>query len=105
MLVDYLVVSYGASARPSMGAVLKMREKGYKVGFLRLISIWPFSNSIVRELGKKVNKIFVPEMNLGQISREIERFVNCDVHSVSKIGGVAHTINEIVEYIEKIITK
>lgn len=103
--MDYLVVSYGASARPSMGAVLKLRERGIKVGFLRLITIWPFSNSIVKEHGKKVKKIFVPEMNLGQISREIERFVSCDVHSVSKIGGVPHTINEIVEQIEIRINK
>jgi len=101
--MEYLVVSYGASARPSMGAVLKLREKGFRIGFLRLITIWPFASTIVKELGKKANKIFVPEMNLGQISREIERFVSCDVLPVSKIGGVPHTINEIAEYIEKII--
>ncbi|MBI5323826.1 MAG: 2-oxoacid:acceptor oxidoreductase subunit alpha [Ignavibacteriae bacterium] len=103
--MEYLVVSYGASARPSMGAVLKLREKGYKVGFLRLITIWPFSSTIVKELGKKVKNIFVPEMNLGQISREIERFVSCAVHPVSKIGGVAHTINEIVYEIESEVKK
>jgi hypothetical protein len=39
--------------------------------------------------------VFVPEMNLGQISREIERFVKCDVVSIPKIGGIAHTIDEI----------
>ncbi|TAL68136.1 MAG: 2-oxoacid:acceptor oxidoreductase subunit alpha [Bacteroidetes bacterium] len=104
-VLDYLVVSYGASARPSMGAVLNLREKGYKVGFLRLITIWPFPNSIVKELGKKVKKIFVPEMNLGQMSREIERFVSCDVHSISKIGGVPHTISEIINEIESRVNK
>jgi 2-oxoglutarate ferredoxin oxidoreductase subunit alpha len=103
--MDYLVIAYGTTARPSMGAVLKLREKGYKIGFLRLITIWPFSNTIVRVLGKRVKNIFVPEMNLGQMSREIERFVSCDVHSVSKIGGIPHTINEIVEYIENRIVK
>jgi hypothetical protein len=42
-------------------------------------------------------------MNLGQISREIERFVNCEVIPVSKVGGVPHTIKEIVSEIRKSI--
>jgi len=49
----------------------------------------------VRELGARVKKIFVPEMNLGQLSREIERFVRCEVVPIPKIGGIAHTIDEI----------
>ena len=98
---EYLVISYGASSRPSLGAVTRLREKGMKIGFLRLITIWPFPEKIVKRLGLKVKKIFVPEMNLGQLSREIERFVNCDVIPVSKIGGVPHTINEIEAAIKK----
>ncbi|MBM2813457.1 MAG: 2-oxoglutarate oxidoreductase alpha subunit [Ignavibacteria bacterium] len=97
--MDYLAVSYGAAARPTMGAVLKLRERGIKIGFLRLITIWPFPIDICTELGKRTKKIFVPEMNLGQVSREIERFVNCPVESVSKIGGISHTIDEITNYI------
>jgi 2-oxoglutarate ferredoxin oxidoreductase subunit alpha len=98
---EYLVISYGASSRPSLGAVTRLREKGMKIGFLRFITIWPFPDKIVKKLGSKVKKIFVPEMNLGQLSREIERFVNCDVIPVSKIGGVPHTINEIESAIKK----
>ena len=39
--------------------------------------------------------ILVPEMNLGQLSREIERFVDCQVISMPKIGGIVHSISEI----------
>lgn len=98
---EVVVISYGASARPSLGAVMRAREKGLKVGFLRLISIWPFPKHIVKNLNNKVHKIFVPEMNLGQLSREIERFVSCEVVSISKIGGISHTIDEILSPIEK----
>lgn len=97
--MEYLVVSYGASARPALGAVIKLREQGIKIGFLRLITIWPFPQHIFKKYALMVKKIFVPEMNLGQISREIERFVSCDVISISKIGGVAHRIDEIRERI------
>jgi 2-oxoglutarate ferredoxin oxidoreductase subunit alpha len=92
---DYVVISYGATSRPAAGAVLRARADGKKVGMLRLITIWPFPEGKVRELGARARKVFVPEMNLGQISREIERFVKCDVVSIPKIGGIAHTIDEI----------
>jgi 2-oxoglutarate ferredoxin oxidoreductase subunit alpha len=98
---EVVVISYGAAARPSLGAVLTAREKGMKVGFLRLISIWPFPRNVVHALDGKVRMILVPEMNLGQISREIERFVSCDVVPVSKIGGISHTVGEILDPIEK----
>ncbi len=97
------VVSYGATARPSLGAVLKARKKGKKVGFFRFITIWPFARKQIAALGEKVNTILVPEMNLGQISREIERFVDCEVISVPKIGGVAHSIDEIHEKIKEVV--
>jgi len=91
----YLVVSYGAASRPAMGAVQALREKGVRIGFLRLITVWPFPDEKVKELGARVQRIFVPEMNLGQISREIERFADCPVVPVSKIGGIPHSIREI----------
>jgi 2-oxoglutarate ferredoxin oxidoreductase subunit alpha len=97
---DIAVLSYGATARPAHGAVLRAREKGMKVAFMRLISIWPFPAKAVERLGSKVDRIYVPEMNLGQVNREVERFVDCDVVPVSKIGGVPHTISEIVTAIE-----
>ncbi len=89
------VVSYGVTARPARGAVLKARAAGKKINFLRLISIWPFPQKVIRDLGKRNKKIYVPEMNLGQVSREVERFVNCEVTSIPKIGGIPHTIDEI----------
>jgi 2-oxoglutarate ferredoxin oxidoreductase subunit alpha len=89
------VIAYGATARPAQGAVRSVRAQGHEVDFLRLITIWPFAQEQVAEFGKNLDAILVPEMNLGQISREIERFVSCPVIPVSKIGGVPHSINEI----------
>jgi 2-oxoglutarate ferredoxin oxidoreductase subunit alpha len=92
---EYAVVAYGATSRPAKGALLKARAENKNIDFLRLITIWPFPRKEIQELGKRVKKIFVPEMNLGQVAREIERFVNCDVISIPKIGGVPHSIDEI----------
>lgn len=98
---EYAVVAYGATSRPAKGAVIKARKEKKKIDFLRLITLWPFPRDVFKELGKRVKKIFVPEMNLGQISREIERFVNCEVIPVPKIGGIAHSIDEIYKAINE----
>lgn len=97
---DVAVLSYGASARPAQGAVLRARKKGLKVAFMRLIGIWPFPAKAVERLGSKVDRIYLPEMNLGQVNREVERYVDCPVVPISKIGGVPHTVTEIVTAIE-----
>ena len=97
---DFAVLSYGASARPALGGVLRAREKGLKAGFMRLIGIWPFPAKAVERLGSKVDRIYVPEMNLGQVNREVERYVDCEVVPISKIGGVPHTVSEVMSAIE-----
>ncbi len=97
---DFAILSYGASARPALGATLQARKRGLKAGFMRLISIWPFPARAVERLGSKVDRIYVPEMNLGQVNREVERFVDCEVVPISKVGGVPHTVSEILHFIE-----
>ena len=97
---EIAVVSLGVASRPTMGAVLEARKNGLKVGLLRLLIVWPFPKEKIAEIGKKVKKILVPEMNLGQLSREIERFVDCEVVSVSKVGGVSHRVSEIYSAIK-----
>ncbi len=93
------VISYGATARPAYGAVKLVRTEGGNVDFLRLITMWPFARKQVARFAENLDIILVPEMNLGQISREIERFVDCDIVAVSKIGGVSHSVDEIYKAI------
>jgi 2-oxoglutarate ferredoxin oxidoreductase subunit alpha len=81
---------------------MRARKREKKVGFLRLITIWPFPRKEIESLGKRVDYILVPEMNLGQVSREIERFVDCEVISVPKIGGIVHSIDEIYSKIMEV---
>ncbi|MHC4943450.1 MAG: 2-oxoacid:acceptor oxidoreductase subunit alpha [Planctomycetota bacterium] len=96
---EVAVVTFGASSRPALGAVKQAREQGIKVGFLRLITLWPMCGERLADLGKQVDRILVPEMNLGQLAREVERFVNIPVCRVSKIGGVPHSVGEIYDAI------
>jgi len=90
------VVSFGAAARPALGAVEAARRAGHRVGFIRLITVWPFPGPALAAALAGVERIVVPEMNLGQLARELERVAACPVRRVPKIGGVAHTVAEVL---------
>jgi 2-oxoglutarate/2-oxoacid ferredoxin oxidoreductase subunit alpha len=49
---EYVIVSYGVSARTSYTAVDMARNLGIKAGLLRLITVWPFPETIIREFGQ-----------------------------------------------------
>ena len=99
--MEILVISWGVSARPSLGAVLRARKEGIKVGLFIPKTVHPFPGRRVKELAKKVRAILVPEMNLGQLILEVQRYVNDDVilKGVNKIGGVPLTVEEILREI------
>ena len=97
------VLSFGASARPCYGAVMKARGEGVRAGLLRLRTIWPFPEGTVSELAGEAETIIVVEMNVGKMVREVER-VSCgraNVVSVPKIGGVLPTVAEVLDAVRR----
>lgn len=82
-----LVVAYGCTARSARRAVREARQSGIPVGLLRLISLWPFPEDLFQEMADKVETIIVAEMNLGQMSREIQRAIGRPVRGVFHAGG------------------
>lgn len=100
---EILIVSYGISARSSMRAVNDARAEGIKAGMLRLITAWPFPEKRIEELAKQVKSIIVPEINLGQMVREVERFVNTGipVHPITHAGGGIHRPLQILDRIRE----
>ncbi|HEU4759132.1 MAG TPA: 2-oxoacid:acceptor oxidoreductase subunit alpha [Dehalococcoidia bacterium] len=82
-----LVVAYGATARSARRAVLLARERGIRVGLVRLITLWPFPQGKIRELANRVRRWVVAEMNLGQMAREVERHVRRPAVWVTHAGG------------------
>jgi 2-oxoglutarate ferredoxin oxidoreductase subunit alpha len=81
------VISYGFTARSSLWAVKRAREKGQKVGLLRLRTIWPFPEDEVSRLSQRVKAILVPEMNLGQVEGEVRKVARCRVMGYHQVNG------------------
>ncbi len=89
---DVIVISYGITSRVATAAVEMAREQGLKVGSARLVVCWPFPDNEIRRLASKAKALVVPEMNLGQMVREVRRAAGCDasVYAVSHGGGAVH---------------
>jgi len=86
---EVVVVSYGISARTSLWPIDQARREGIRVGYLRLITVWPFPDEAIRRLAKGIRAFVVPEINLGQISREVERCAagQAQVFGANRAGG------------------
>jgi 2-oxoglutarate ferredoxin oxidoreductase subunit alpha len=99
---DVVVVSYGISSRVAIPAIAKARREGLKVGTLRLVTVWPFAETRIRQLAKRVKAFVVPEMNYGQIYYEVERCAagEADVILVPHGGGWVHNPEDIYQAIK-----
>jgi len=98
---DVVVVSYGITSRVAQRAIGLARQKGYKVGKLRLITCWPFPEKHIREIAGKTKAFVVPELNLGQMVREVERAANgkARTFAVPHAGGSVHRPEDILKVI------
>jgi 2-oxoglutarate ferredoxin oxidoreductase subunit alpha len=68
----HLIICYGAVSRTGMEAVIEARGmSGLEIGYIRLVTLWPFPEEQLREIVGEVNTIFVPEMNLGMMRHPI----------------------------------
>lgn len=100
---EIVVISYGITSRVAYRAVQLARKAGIKVGTLRLVTVWPFPESRIRALAKKVKAFVVPELNLGQVAKEVERFAAGLVPTipVTHCGGWVHDPEDILKAIKE----
>ncbi len=98
------IVAYGASARSAKAAIRLARDKGIAVGMLRPITVWPFPEAPVQALSRRMRHLLVVEMNLGQISQEVERVAHglCPIHTVNRVTGEPIPPEQILEKIEEL---
>jgi 2-oxoglutarate ferredoxin oxidoreductase subunit alpha len=98
---EVVVVSYGITSRVAQRAIGLARERGVRVGKLRLIAVWPFPDRRIRELAGRVKAFVVPELNLGQMVREVERAAagRAPAIPVTHAGGGVHRPEVILEAI------
>lgn len=99
---EVIVVSYGISSRVAVRGIEMAREKGIRVGSLRLVTVWPFPDEKICELAKTSKAFVVPEINYGQIVYEVDRCSHgkANVVLVPHGGAGVHNPDDILSAIE-----
>jgi 2-oxoglutarate/2-oxoacid ferredoxin oxidoreductase subunit alpha len=102
---DVIVVSYGITSRVAQRAIDLARKRGLKVGKLRLITVWPFPEKKIRQLAERTKAFVVPELNLGQMVREVERCAGGKAKTVCvpHAGGSVHHPEDILAAIQEVL--
>ncbi len=98
---DTLVVAYGSVARSAKLAVRQARERGSKAGLITLKTLFPFPRPQVERLLRRSKKAVVPELNMGQVSREVKRVNNglTAVRTINRVDGRIITPAQILKEI------
>lgn len=103
---EILLISYGCSARSAIAAVEKVRSEGIKAGLLKLKTLWPFPEHLIKRYSKNMKKIIIPELNMGQLKAEIQKHIkNIPVVGVNHVNGVTIKPMEIVNEIKMEVEK
>ncbi|MDW7771869.1 MAG: 2-oxoacid:acceptor oxidoreductase subunit alpha [Desulfobulbaceae bacterium] len=101
---EVAIIAYGSVSRSGMRAVQDARKHGIRAGLLQLITLFPFPRGSVAPLLKKCRAVLVPEMNMGQISREVNRVNTSDCRIVkhNRVDGNLITPAEILKRLLKL---
>jgi len=94
---EVAVIAYGSVARSARQAVIEARQLGINAGLLQLITIFPFPRRFVEDVLRQCRAVLIPEMNMGQISREVKRVNQTDsrVDKLNRMDGQLITPEEI----------
>lgn len=84
----YVVMAFGTAAKFARHAVRALRNEGFKVGFARPVTLWPFPSAQLRASLRRAQHIGVFELNGGQMIDDVRLAVLGDV-PVSAIGGIS----------------
>jgi 2-oxoglutarate ferredoxin oxidoreductase subunit alpha len=84
---ETVIVAYGSTSRSALRVVKEARQRGRKVGLLRLVTPWPFPSKEIEKLSEKSKRMIVPEVNYGQIEHLVREFAECPVVGVHHPAG------------------
>lgn len=84
---DVVFVAWGTQALSAIAAMREARAAGIRAGVLRLITMWPFPDAIVRAACATARLVVVPEMNMGQAQLMVSHAL---ADTTTRVVGVNH---------------
>ena len=99
-----LVISWGGTWGAVRSGVDEVRRSGAKVGFVHLRHLNPLPPDLGEILGR-YERVLVPELNLGQLSRLLRQEFLVDARSLCKIQGQPFLTREVAEAIRQEVAR
>jgi 2-oxoglutarate/2-oxoacid ferredoxin oxidoreductase subunit alpha len=99
---DLLVAGWGGTYGPIAAGVRRVRKEGGKVAQVHFTHLNPLPRN-TEEVLRRFDKVLVPEMNLGQLSRVLRAEFLIDAVSYNKVRGLPFTSGELAEAIEGLL--
>jgi len=86
---ESLLISYGVVDGAVRDAVELVRTAGRSVSRLSLFSLWPMPVAAIRRaLGPKINRVIVPELNIGLYADELRKVIHGPIiQSIRRFDG------------------
>lgn len=87
---DIVVVAFGLLSRIVKKAVMEARQRGFKVGLIRPVTLWPFPTDIVSRAAETAKTFLSVEISCGQMIEDIKLSVNgkAPVEFYGRIGVI-----------------
>ncbi|HML02384.1 MAG TPA: 3-methyl-2-oxobutanoate dehydrogenase subunit VorB [Candidatus Bathyarchaeia archaeon] len=104
---EIIIAAYGTVARIAKTAIQVLRKEGVKVGLIRPITLYPFPYRAFEDITRRVDKILVVEMSLGQMVEDVKLGVcgRAEVSFYGRVGGMVPSYEEIIAETEKLAKK
>lgn len=102
---ETVIVTFGCTARSVLSAIRVLRQEGFKIGMLRLKTIWPFAHIAIKELMQSsVNTLIVAEMNYGQLLETVKASAEgaFRIYGLNKYNGELITPQEVIDKVREV---
>jgi 2-oxoglutarate ferredoxin oxidoreductase subunit alpha len=99
---ELLVLTWGSTWGVAQQGVRQARERGMSVGHAHLVHLSPFPENLGDVLAR-YDRVLVPEMNLGQLSRLVRAEYLVDARRLCKVQGVPFRASEVETAIEELV--
>jgi 2-oxoglutarate ferredoxin oxidoreductase subunit alpha len=104
---ELLLTSYGTTSRVCRSAINNLREKGYKVGMMRPITLWPFPVAGLSFLPASVKCILDVEMSPAfPMVDDVRLATSCSlpIATVGRWGGFSPSVRQVEEKCKELLS-
>lgn len=103
---DVLLVAYGSVHRCAQAATQEARQRGWSVGNLKLVTLWPFPDKELQRLAQGRRAVIVLENNMGQMYHYVKAETGAHAETPflpPQTIGELHDVDYILDFVKEYV--